>query len=88
MWVVSHHLSAKVYVEAALANLSGIRRTTGSKLVAQIWPRVSSFKREYHTMTRLVLLLPEYRAETCTQKMRVNSRLGEGNGEKVILDAK
>ena len=69
MCVVSHHLSAK----AALANLLAIRRTTGSKLAAQIWPQVSSVRTEYHTKTRLVLPLPEYGAKTYKKGMRLNS---------------
>ena len=32
VWVVSHHLSAKVYAKTALANLSGIKQTTGLNL--------------------------------------------------------
>ena len=69
VWVVSHHILAKVYTEIALADLSGNRQMIGSKPAAQMWPRVSLVRMLYHTNTRLVLPLPESKVETYKKRM-------------------
>ena len=90
MWkvcVVSHHLSAKVCIKTALADLSGIKWMTSSKPAVRMWPQVSLVRLLYHTNTWLVLPLPKYGAKTYKNRVWLNSRLGEKNGRKVILDS-
>ena len=70
VWVVSHHLSAKVCTKMALADLLGNKWMIGSKPATRIWPLVSLVRALHHAATLLVLPLPENKAEIYKEKRK------------------
>ena len=59
VWVVSHHLSTKVYTRMALADLFGNKQIICSKPVVRMWAFVSAVRTLYHAAMQSVLPLPK-----------------------------